>query len=468
MVDSISSSPPPADLLGVSPSDGLEFSEIAAAPVLAPAAAAATAPVIGAAVLAGLGIGWASLSPADQARVVGAVGGFVRDHLDPAQAGELVWDIAGNAFRDVSGALERTLSEGQRAELDEAVRGALPEDGRGRDTRPDPEPKAVPTLPRSEEDDRSDPRVAFRVSIQPQAEGDVQAGSAYIEVPDEPGEAPRNIVVNRLVQRVEGHDDIHLLTGLGLNGIGADRIGAAFPATGIEVETLGLGAPAEAQRNVNGLYIELLNDGFYEAMVENDRVDFQGSVDGLPDHLTMWGRLTVEEFAATTGSNANNPVIELGTDYARHVDQAASSGIVQLVADLKDPSRTRPDLEPKYLTMVKDRFAALLDGDPALREVLNANLQQLVEYSAGSYHRTMNRDAPPAAPAEIILPPEQMEAILRTSIAALDDVIAAVGEKKPGHVPEGLIELRNFYRSILDEGTDGTPALAWGGADPVT
>ncbi|MEM7489110.1 MAG: hypothetical protein AAF390_08290, partial [Pseudomonadota bacterium] len=136
--------------------------ELAGLPA-APVAGAVSVPVIAAAVLAGMGIGWASLSPGEQVRVTGAVASFLTDGLDPGDAVALGWDAAASAFKGGGVALEERLDAGQRADLDDRVRQALgPPEPETEDRRMvDPEPNG----PKTAEDDEGEGGLAFRAVI---------------------------------------------------------------------------------------------------------------------------------------------------------------------------------------------------------------------------------------------------------------------------------------------------------------
>ncbi|MEM7490429.1 MAG: hypothetical protein AAF390_15005, partial [Pseudomonadota bacterium] len=255
-------------------------------------------------------------------------------------------------------------------------------------------------------------------------------------------------------------DLTHALFGLGLNGIGAEKIPAPYPMTGIDVRDAGLPPSEDKQRNLNGLYIELLNDGFYEAMIEGDRIDLPGAARRLPPDLVQWGQDVLATTHEGTGYRATNADAFDGTDYGDHADIAWRAGIADLRPVPGQPDAVRPKLREEYIEMVKDEFGALLDGDKALKALLSKNLDILLQNVAARDRAVIERGHPPVGGAEVVIPPAQMEPILETAIKALEKVIADVAEKRPSHEATDLEELRDFYRSVLDGAVDETLDLA--------
>ena len=114
-----SASPPVAPVL-------VADKPVAAAPAALPAGAGVAAGFVAVAVLAGLGIGWNSLGPKDQAKAVGAVTGFFTDQVSSGkmtlgQVGGLISGLLAGGSAGAAGVLQRNLNPTQRKELERTV-----------------------------------------------------------------------------------------------------------------------------------------------------------------------------------------------------------------------------------------------------------------------------------------------------------------------------------------------------------
>lgn len=104
---------------------------VAAAPVALPAGAGAAAGIVAIAVLGGLGIGWNTLGPRDQAKAIGAVTGYFTRQVQSGkmtlgQLGGLISGLVAGGTAGAQGVLQRNLSPAQRKELERTVMAAAP------------------------------------------------------------------------------------------------------------------------------------------------------------------------------------------------------------------------------------------------------------------------------------------------------------------------------------------------------
>jgi hypothetical protein len=341
----------------------------------------------------------------------------------------------------------------------------------------EPQPSTGPgTGTDTDRKDDFDVAAFTRVTVAPN--GSIAAAGTYFDPGDEKN-APRNLVVNRLVHvegltpnltdRVNsGHDAMHFITGFGINPKGADRIpgGQAFGATALELG--GVMTPEDQQRNLNGILIENIVDGAKEAMFDQlSNREILAALPAEPRELRETAGRILFDLKKRTGYAIIQDGIVEGTDFHRQARQLAPESDPGAGLGRMEESPAVPDAEryvPKMdnVKFHHDNFNRLFEDNPKVLNDLKANLVKYLEYAARAemaYAETGR--APSVPPLELTLPPDSTEALMRTAIKGLDQLDAAY----PG--ADGIDELRNFYDSVLETGGDGSPQISQAPAGPA-
>jgi hypothetical protein len=262
-----------------------------------------------------------------------------------------------------------------------------------------------------------------------------------------------NVIVNRLVHEAEeearGHDAVHLITGFGLNPISAARAGATFPETAVDLQEQQR-LPA-AQRNLNGILIENINDGVWEAMREKVNVD--AIVSSLPPDLRLYGRKVMNDLDDRTGYGVTQPGIAPGTDFDRQSGELTGMGL--RVTDNDDPSKKEYIPNEDTVEVHHRNFGLVLDAYPDVKRELTENLRAYVTYAA-QVEKAMNETGKPPKlpPLELTVSSETTEILMRTASVGLGQL----QNRYPN--AQALPELRNYYDSVRKFGDYGTPEVS--------
>lgn len=370
---------------------------------------------------------------------------------------------SGRVVQDPSGRLR--AQDPPQTSSGEAAGDRPGQTGRRDEERPSPAPAPAPVTGSpsgTDRDDQDDLEVGVRtiVGYSPRAEK-VFGATTYIDPADEPGEADRNLILYRLLHSggpSDGHDAIHLISGFGLNPISADRAGAPFPATALELTAQGA-IPAE-QRNVNGILIENITDGLWLAM--RDVIGTEAILADIPENLRSRASFVLSQLAEQTGYGIPQGPLKAGSDFERHAQELETGGLGRIVtepgmppAQIYYPERNTGAPELDNVTPHYENFKALLQSNPAVREELKRNLVQYLTY-VSDIEVSTNRTGqlPPPSRIEIRVSPESTEAMIGTAIAGLEELQRA----HPGS--PAIPELINFYRSVLQSGQDGSPQIS--------
>ncbi len=308
------------------------------------------------------------------------------------------------------------------------------------------------------DDDSSKLNVGSRIVLQyTTAKDAIEGATSYVHVPLTSDDAPpKNLVINRLVHEFDpvlkpGHDVIHLATGFGLNGKGANRIGAPFPLSQLD---LPVDTKSGKQRNVNGILIENTTDGIYEALKENDVHErLKNSVSNA--HRNQINRL-IFDLENRTGRPRGILVAQDGiqtkSDFERQAYELAGAGLGDLFPDWSGTRLAYAPL-PDNIDVHTKNFRQLFKDKPEVREEI---IQNMIKYSrfVMPIAKTIDNElAPSDERIEMSVSPETTRALIETAIRGYEELRT----KYPSS--PALPELINYYRSILQRGEDGTPAI---------
>jgi hypothetical protein len=262
----------------------------------------------------------------------------------------------------------------------------------------------------------------------------------------------KNLIVHRLVHQIEdehrGHDSIHLITGFGLDPISAKRAGATFPETAIDLQAQK--RLPDNQRNLNGVLIENINDGVWEAM--RSVFDVGSIADSLPPDLQRYGRKVIDDLDKRTGYGIGQPGVDPKSDFGRQVRELGDMG--RREADPDTPGREVYYPNENTVGAHHKQFAKMLKANPAALEEMVLNLRSYVKYAATVEKSMVETGRPPdLPPLEIVVSPETTRALMTTALTGLRQLQQAYPNSPA--VPE----LIKYYESVLKTGEDGNPKL---------
>jgi hypothetical protein len=328
-----------------------------------------------------------------------------------------------------------------------------------------PTPAPVPAPAGSDDDERKRLNVGTRAVLVVRDAAAVREGTrtaivdgaiTYIHVPRDPtSDQPRNLIVHRLIHDVSsntnpGHDAIHLISGFGLNGKGANRIPLAFPSTQLDAPAM----PGQQQRNINGLAIEATTDGLYEALKKTIQPgDEPGS---SPETDRAYRDLLLADLDARTGKPNGKPVeqkdIPRGSDIERQVYEMAGAGVGLLSIDAAS-GNFKYIWDPVSVDIHTRNFETLLNANPNVRRELVRNRNVYIDFMADVAKAANEGREPPRSRLEMTVSPQTTRALIETALKSYQELHARYPTSP------AFPELINYYHSILERGEDGTPAI---------
>jgi hypothetical protein len=323
--------------------------------------------------------------------------------------------------------------------------------------KPLPVPVESPTA--TDEEKRKRLNVGSRAVLQTApAKGIIEAQVSHVHVPQKKGDdPPRNLVHNRLIHDFapgpmsSGHDGIHLISGFSLNGKTAGQL-APFPMTYLDLTNAMLDPiPSDQQRNVNGLAIESMADGLWEAIKVS--VDLKSVVANAPAGRREAAETVLRDLDERTGFKfeSNDYNVPYPSDTARQAYELAEAGAGRIgINYFKVLSYQAAD---DMIWIHTGHFETMLAANPQAAAELKANLETYLSFTADALSRAEAGEPMMPARVEINVSPETTRLLMETAIKGFED-LHRLYPRSPA-----FPELINYYRSILQRGEDGTPAI---------
>ncbi len=301
--------------------------------------------------------------------------------------------------------------------------------------------------------------------------GTLVGNPSYVQTDSHNPEKLKNAVISRLVHsevihddindgKLYGHDISHVLFGFGIDQIGVSSNNIQYPHTGIDAHNNNVSKTKSIilQPNsafypvsLNGILIEAINSsmmrasinvGLFKNITEEIKPKFRSFI---PDILK-----NIDERNSSALGAPGDP----SENYQRQAKDFVYNGMgVGKTNDNRIITTVRP-LNGTWDSIISQtHYEDLLKKHPEILSELRHNAIEYIKLIAQYKYNQSKNLAPPVKGIEFGLSPYSTHKIIEYTIENL----VALQSRYP--TSSSVPELINFYRSLLKNGTDGSPHL---------